>query len=158
MRVWVNGTFDVLHLGHIRLLKYAASLGELRVGIDTDQRVKRLKGESRPINNIFDRMFYLRNLKAVDYVLYFDSDLDLEKCITWSGATIMVKGSDYRGKSITGSQYCEDIKFFNLVQNYSTSKIIEDINNPIQHDHKTFLKGKTKIKCKTFFVCNRQLL
>ena len=129
MKVWVNGTFDVLHLGHIRLLKYAASLGELRVGIDTDQRVKRLKGESRPINNIFDRMFYLKNLKAVDYVLYFDSDLDLEKCITWSGATIMVKGSDYKNNPVIGQNLVEQVIFYDIVDGYSTTKTIKNIIN-----------------------------
>ena len=125
MRVWVNGTFDVLHLGHIRLLKYAASLGELRVGIDTDQRVKRLKGESRPINNIFDRMFYLKNLKAVDDVLYFDSDLDLEKCITWSGATIMVKGSDYKNNPVIGQNLVEQVIFYDIVDGDATTKTIK---------------------------------
>ena len=88
-KIFVNGTFDIIHRGHVEMLNFAKSLGDhLTVAIDSDNRVKRLKGESRPVNTMFDRMFYLKNLKSVDDVLYFDSDYDLEKCITWSGATI----------------------------------------------------------------------
>lgn len=77
-RIFVNGSFDVLHLGHLRLLNYARSLGDhLCVAIDTDRRIKELKGESRPINNLYERKTFLANLKCVDEVLVFDSDMDL---------------------------------------------------------------------------------
>jgi D-beta-D-heptose 7-phosphate kinase/D-beta-D-heptose 1-phosphate adenosyltransferase len=62
LRVWVNGTFDVLHRGHIELLEYASKFGKVRVGIDTDERVKQLKGDSRPINRWSDREYLLKNI------------------------------------------------------------------------------------------------
>ena len=78
MRVMVNGTFDIVHRGHIEMLNYAKGLGDfLLVAIDTDRRVKELKGEQRPINNQYDRMFMLDNLRAVDSVRFFDNQAEL---------------------------------------------------------------------------------
>lgn len=129
-RVIVNGTFDILHRGHIEMLNFAKSQGTyLLVCIDSDRQVRELKGDSRPINQEEDRKFQLDNLKCVDAVWIFDSQQELEHICKLYKPHLMVKGSDYRGRAITGAQYCEDIKFFELVQNYSTSKIIEDINN-----------------------------
>lgn len=129
-RVIVNGTFDILHRGHIEMLNYARSQGSyLLVAIDSDTLVKSLKGESRPVNNQEDRKFALGNLKCVDAVWVFDSQDELEHICKIYKPDLMIKGSDYIGKKITGSQYCNNIKFYPLVQNYSTSKIIEDINN-----------------------------
>ena len=129
-RIFVNGTFDIIHRGHIELLNYAKSLGDhLTVAIDSDSRVKRLKGESRPINSMYDRSFYLQNLKSVDNVLIFDSDLDLENCIKWSGAKIMVKGSDYINNPIIGSNLVDEVIFFDIVNGYSTTKTIQNIIN-----------------------------
>ena len=66
-KILVNGTFDILHVGHILLLNHAKWLGDhLTVAIDTDERIKLKKGDSRPVNNVFDRAFMLHNLKAVD--------------------------------------------------------------------------------------------
>jgi cytidyltransferase-like protein len=61
-RVWVNGTFDVLHRGHLELLSYASTFGAVRVGIDSDKRVKQFKGDSRPINTLKDRIFMMESL------------------------------------------------------------------------------------------------
>ena len=78
VRVFVNGTFDLLHPGHIALLNYARSLGNyVIVGIDTDDRVREKKGPTRPIYNQDDRGLMLVALKAVDEVRYFDSDESL---------------------------------------------------------------------------------
>jgi rfaE bifunctional protein nucleotidyltransferase chain/domain len=78
MKIIVNGTFDVLHKGHIVLLEYAKSLGTtLLVCIDSDRRVKELKGNTRPINNQYDRAYMLTALKSVDLVWVFDSDQEL---------------------------------------------------------------------------------
>jgi len=63
MKVWVNGTFDVLHIGHIRLLEFAHKYGKLRVGVDTDERVKSFKGDSRPFNTLEDRIRFLESIK-----------------------------------------------------------------------------------------------
>ena len=129
-RVIVNGTFDILHRGHIEMLNFARSQGTyLLVCIDSDRQVKELKGDSRPINNQEDRKFALDNLKCVDAVWIFDTQHELEHICKLYRPDLMVKGSDYRGKPITGSQYCGNVKYYNLVPNYSTSKIIEDINN-----------------------------
>lgn len=129
-KIFVNGTFDIIHRGHIEMLNYAKSLGDhLTVAIDDDCRVKRLKGYDRPINKVLDRMFHLKNLKAVDDVVFFDTDLDLEECIIWSGAKIMVKGSDYKDKPIVGSNLVDEIIFYDIVDGYSTTKTIQNIIN-----------------------------
>lgn len=123
--VIVNGTFDILHVGHIELLKYAKSLGDkLIVAIDSDNRIKRLKGESRPINNTYERKLLLENLKPVDEVHVFDTDLQLLDLIVQ--ADIMVKGSDYKGKPIIGESLI-DIVFFDRIDEYSTTAKIQDI-------------------------------
>ena len=129
-RVIVNGTFDILHRGHIEMLNFARSQGTyLLVAIDSDKQVRELKGASRPINDQEDRKFMLDNLQCVDAVWIFDTQEELEHICKIYKPHLMVKGGDYNGKKITGSQYCDEIKFYNLVPDYSTSKIIEDINN-----------------------------
>jgi D-beta-D-heptose 7-phosphate kinase/D-beta-D-heptose 1-phosphate adenosyltransferase len=130
MKIIVNGTFDILHRGHVELLEYAKGLGEfLLVCIDTDRRVKELKGESRPINNQADRAFMLQGLKCVDAVWTFDSEEDLERICEMYQPDVMVKGSDYEGKRIVGAKYCKEIKFVKLVDGYSTTNIIQRITN-----------------------------
>ena len=129
-RVIVNGTFDILHRGHIEMLNFARSQGTyLLVAIDSDRQVRELKGDSRPINTQEDRKFQLENLKAVNAVWIFDTQQELEHICKLYRPDLMVKGSDYRGKKITGAQYCGNIKYYDLVPNYSTSKTIENINN-----------------------------
>ena len=126
----VNGTFDILHVGHIMLLNTARSMGDyLLVCIDTDRRVKELKGDLRPINNQIDRRTMLSNFKAVDQVEFFDSDEDLINLLKVHNPDIMVKGSDYRGKDIVGAEYCKRIEFFERLNEYSTTKTIQDIIN-----------------------------
>ena len=81
--IFINGCFDLLHRGHIELFQYAKKLGKyLIVAIDSDSRVKELKGSSRPINNQFDRMFMLLSIKYVDEVKIFSNQNELEKYIT----------------------------------------------------------------------------
>lgn len=123
-KVWVNGTFDILHVGHTKLLKYAASLGELRVGIDTDNRVKELKGTNRPFNNVEDRMTMLLALKSVDDVKVFGSDEELVKLIRDWNPDYMVVGSDYKDKEVIGGEWAKEVIFFNRIGDYSTTKII----------------------------------
>jgi D-beta-D-heptose 7-phosphate kinase/D-beta-D-heptose 1-phosphate adenosyltransferase len=130
MKIIVNGTFDVLHKGHIVLLEYAKSLGTtLLVCIDSDRRVKELKGNARPINHQYDRAYMLTALKSVDLVWVFDSDRELIDQIKLFGPDIMVKGSDYRNKPIVGSEYCKEIIFVELVDGYSTTNIIQRITD-----------------------------
>jgi rfaE bifunctional protein nucleotidyltransferase chain/domain len=126
--VFVNGTFDVLHRGHLELLNYAKSLGDvLYVAIDTDERVKEKKGPSRPINILNERIFMLENLKSVDYVMHFSSDESLEGLVKNIKPDIMVVGSDWKDKSVIGSYYASELKFFERIDEYSSTKIIQSI-------------------------------
>jgi D-beta-D-heptose 7-phosphate kinase/D-beta-D-heptose 1-phosphate adenosyltransferase len=127
-KVFVNGTFDILHVGHIALLDYAKSLGDrLVVGIDSDDRVKLLKGSDRPINSQVERGTILSALKSVDEVFVFDTDDELTSLI--QACDVMVKGSDYRDKPIVGQEICKQIVFFERLNGYSTTNKIQDIVN-----------------------------
>jgi len=128
--VFVNGTFDILHLGHLALLNYARSLGDkLFVAIDSDERVRQLKGQTRPIHNAHQRKTMLLNLKAVDEVEVFNSDEELEMWIKQIKPAIMVIGSDWRNKTVIGSQYAKQLKFFERIDDYSSTKTISYIIN-----------------------------
>ena len=130
MKVFVNGTFDIIHRGHIELLNYAKSLGDfLYVGIDCDQRVKEKKGYARPIHNEQERKFHLENLKAVDEVGIFSSDDGLESMIKSYKPEIMVVGSDWKGESVIGSMYSAELRFFDRIEKYATTKTIQSIIN-----------------------------
>lgn len=126
-RVIVNGTFDILHTGHLDLLKFAKSRGDhLLVCIDTDARVRELKGPSRPINSQEDRRYMLESLKYVDEVRFFDSDQSLVDIIKEYQPAIMVKGSDYKGKIIVGQEYIPEMLYYERTE-HSTTKTIQDI-------------------------------
>jgi len=127
-KIFVNGTFDILHLGHVALLEYAKSLGdELTVGIDSDIRVKELKGNDRPINDQRERALMLLSLKCVDKVMIFDTDEDLIELV--SDCDVMVKGSDYKNKPIVGQNVCKELIFFERLNGYSTTEKIKNIAN-----------------------------
>lgn len=127
-KVFVNGTFDILHTGHLALLNFAKSLGDtLTVGIDSDARVRMLKGNNRPVFTATERQNLLQNLKAVNEVFIFDTDEQLINLVKQSD--IMVKGSDYRGKSVIGEKYSKQIIFFEKLNEYSTSSTIQNIIN-----------------------------
>jgi rfaE bifunctional protein nucleotidyltransferase chain/domain len=129
-KIVVNGTFDIIHPGHIQLLNYARGLGDyLLVVIDTDHRVKELKGDNRPINNQLERKLLLENFRAVDEVRLFNSDEQLEFILKDYEPDVMVKGSDYRNQPIIGAEYCQSIVFFDRIEQYSTTNKI----NQIQH-------------------------
>jgi D-beta-D-heptose 7-phosphate kinase/D-beta-D-heptose 1-phosphate adenosyltransferase len=122
IKVVVNGTFDIIHPGHLALLNYAKSLGDfLIVAIDTDSRVKDLKGVSRPVNNQDERKLLLENLKAVDEVRIFNSSEELIEII--KECSIMVKGSDYKGKSVIGESYCSQVVYYDRTEHSTTQKI-----------------------------------
>ncbi len=126
--IFTNGCFDILHIGHIELLKYAKSLGnKLVVGINSDESVKRLKGTTRPINDINTRKTVLESIRYVDEVLIFDTDTPLE-LIKNIEPDIIVKGGDYSEKNVVGYGLAE-IRIFNYINGYSTTKIIESIGN-----------------------------
>ena len=123
--IWTNGCFDVLHVGHIRMLEFAKSLGDkLVVGIDSDERVKKSKGMGRPVNTQEDRIEMLRSIKFIDDVVVFDSDYSLTEEISKSGASVIVVGSEYRDRGVIGSHLAE-VVYFDRIGEFSTTGIIE---------------------------------
>ena len=129
MIVWINGCFDIIHRGHIELFKYAKSLGtKLYVGIDSDLKVKKDKGESRPINNVGDRKYVLESIQYIDKVYIFHSKQGLENKIEDILPDIMVIGSDWKGKEIVGEQYTNKLVFFDRIKDYSTTNILNNGN------------------------------
>ena len=130
MKIFVNGTFDIIHVGHIKLLNYARSLGDhLLVAIDSDRRVRQLKGTGRPVHNQDERKLLLENLRSVDSVEIFNTDDELEHIITLYEPDVMVKGSDYRNRPISGEEQCGRIEFFERINEYSTTQTIQHIIN-----------------------------
>lgn len=130
MRVFVNGTFDIIHPGHLELLYYAKSLGGyLLVALDADERVKRLKGSDRPINDLKTRKLIMSSLKPVDHVVSFATDDELINTIRSYEPDIMILGSDYRNKAVIGSKYAKRVEFFDRIEQYSSTKVIEKIKN-----------------------------
>ncbi len=124
-KIWVNGTFDILHIGHIRLILHAASLGVLRVGVDTDERVRLKKGLERPFNKLDDRMEFLSAISGVNSVISFGSDDELEKRIKEWNTDIIVIGDDYTYNTIIGAEYVPKIEFFEKIHGFSTTNILK---------------------------------
>lgn len=129
IRVWVNGTFDVLHRGHIELIKFASKFGTLRVGIDYDERVKSFKGESRPVNLWTDRKFMMESITYVNSVVGFGSDEELEDQIREWNPKYLIVGSDYKDKKVIGSHLVEQVLFFDKIDGFSTTNILEHDKN-----------------------------
>lgn len=128
-RVVVNGTFDILHVGHIRLLEIATLYPNayVLVLLDSDKRIQKLKGPGRPIHNELDRCTMMFALKYVNRVETFDTDEELALLIKNFDPDVMVKGSDYRNQPIIGAEYCKKIRFYDRYKDYSTTKTIQDI-------------------------------
>ncbi len=127
--VFTNGCFDLLHLGHVKYLEKAKSFGDvLIVGLNSDDSVRRLKGETRPVNPEYDRAYLLAALEAVDYVSIFDEDTPLE-LIRIVRPDILVKGGDYRGKEVVGREIAGELRLVDFVEGRSSSGIIRKIND-----------------------------
>ncbi|MFK2823421.1 D-glycero-beta-D-manno-heptose-7-phosphate kinase [Arcobacter sp. YIC-80] len=125
--VFTNGCFDILHVGHIKYLEVAKSFGDVLIlGLNTDNSVKRLKGESRPINCQEDRAYTLAALKSVDYVVFFDEDTPYE-LIKALNPDILVKGGDYKGKEVVGQDLVKELKLVDFVAGRSTTSTIQRI-------------------------------
>lgn len=129
--VFTNGCFDIIHRGHVEYLNQAKSLGKyLLVGLNSDESVRKIKGEGRPINIEADRAFVLSNLKCVDAVIVFNEDTpySLIKAIR---PDILVKGGDWKEDKIVGSDVVKNYggKVYSLkyIDSYSTSNIIDKI-------------------------------
>lgn len=129
--IFTNGCFDVLHFGHIYYLSQAADLGtKLIIGLNSDESVKRLKGETRPINNENDRAFILASLFFVDAVIIFNEDTP-ENLIKLINPNILVKGGDYRVEDIAGAKFVMQnggkVEIIKFIDGYSSSKIIKKL-------------------------------
>ncbi len=123
-KIWTNGCFDVLHIGHIKILEEAKSRGDyLIVGIDSDERVKTLKGKNRPYNTENDRKLFLESIRYVDEVVIFESEIQMEDLILNLKIDEIVVGEEYRNRKVIGSKYAQ-VYFFPRIGEYSTSKIL----------------------------------
>jgi D-beta-D-heptose 7-phosphate kinase/D-beta-D-heptose 1-phosphate adenosyltransferase len=123
--VFTNGCFDILHLGHVKYLQKARSLGDiLIVGVNSNDSVSRLKGPTRPVNDEFDRAYLLASLEVVDYVVIFKEDTPYE-LIKKIKPDILVKGADYKDKEVVGSNIAKEVKLIDFVEGKSTTSIIE---------------------------------
>ena len=125
--IFTNGCFDILHRGHASYLEKAKALGDILIlGLNSDESITRLKGESRPINTLEDRAFLLAALESVDYVVPFTEDTPLE-LITLVKPHTLVKGADYEGKEVVGSNISCEVVLIDFVAGKSTSGLIEKI-------------------------------
>jgi len=124
--IFTNGCFDILHIGHVRLLKYAKSLGKkLIVGLNSDESIKRLKGYDRPVNKLEYRKEVLESIKYVDEVKIFTEDTPYN-LIKKIAPGIIVKGGDYNVSEVVGNDLC-DVVIFNSVGNISTTNILKKL-------------------------------
>ena len=131
--VFTNGCFDILHLGHAKYLKKSKSYGDiLIVGLNSDSSVRRLKGESRPINNQQDRAELLCELSSVDYVVIFDEDTP-ERLLEEIKPDIYTKGADYTIDTLPEAKTVikngGHVEFIELVEGKSTTNIIKKASN-----------------------------
>jgi len=125
--VFTNGCFDILHVGHVKYLQVAKSFGDiLVVGLNSDESVSRLKGPTRPVNIAEDRAYLLAALEAVDFVVPFESDTPYE-LIKMLAPDTLVKGGDYEGKEVIGTEFAKELKLVDFVDGKSTTKTIEKI-------------------------------
>jgi D-beta-D-heptose 7-phosphate kinase/D-beta-D-heptose 1-phosphate adenosyltransferase len=129
---FTNGCFDILHSAHIKLLQFAKSCGDiLVVGLNSDESIKRLKGESRPINLIDERSVILSLFDFIDYIIVFNDDTPLNIIKTLQ-PNIIVKGSDYKKENVVGKEYVDEIVLFDFINNKSSSLVINKIKNQNQ--------------------------
>lgn len=125
--VWSNGCYDIMHFGHVNSLKYAKSLGtKLCVGVNSDESIKRLKGDNRPIVPLKERVEMLKALDCVDFVVVLEDDFP-QNIIEQIKPDVLVKGADWEGKNVAGADVVKKVEYFPLVEGLSTTNIIEKI-------------------------------
>ena len=125
---FTNGCFDILHRGHIELLKFCKGMGKVVVGLNSDSSVSSLKGPTRPVFTERDRKFMLESCRYVDEVRIFEEDTpyNLIKVVK---PDIIVKGSDYEIEDVVGNDLCKSVILFNYVDGYSTTQIIKNLSD-----------------------------
>ncbi len=129
--VFTNGCFDILHVGHVKYLQIAKSFGDiLIVGLNSDASVSRLKGPTRPVNIAEDRAYLLAALEAVDFVVPFEDDTPYE-LIKMIAPDVLVKGGDYEGKVVIGTEFASELKLVDFVNGKSTTRTIQKIQGSL---------------------------
>lgn len=127
--VFTNGCFDILHSGHIQCLKFAKSQGDvLVVGLNSDDSIKRIKGPTRPINDINERSTILSLFDFIDYIIIFSDDTPFN-VLKLLKPLKMIKGSDYKIENIIGSEFVNEILLFDYINGKSSTNIIDKIKN-----------------------------
>jgi D-beta-D-heptose 7-phosphate kinase/D-beta-D-heptose 1-phosphate adenosyltransferase len=127
--VFTNGCFDILHSAHIELFKFCKSKGDMViVGLNSDNSIKRLKGSTRPINSVNERIKMLNAIDYIDFIVVFDEDTPL-KLIQQIQPDYLIKGGDYTVENIVGREYSKNTLIFNYINGFSTTNIINKINN-----------------------------
>jgi len=126
--VWTNGCYDILHIGHFRLFEQCRKMAkELQcsffIGIDSDIRVRKMKGESRPFNTEDVRAESLLSIRGVDKVFVYDTNDELKNLIQIFRPYALVVGEEYKEKGVIGFEYAEEIVYFPKVEGYSTTKL-----------------------------------
>jgi rfaE bifunctional protein nucleotidyltransferase chain/domain len=132
--VFTNGTFDLLHLGHVTYLQKARKFGDVLIaGVNSDKSVKTYKNPDRPINPEEDRMKVLAALECVDYVVLFKDPTPLN-LILKVRPDVLVKGADWKKEQVAGAHEVESwggkVKLIKLVPNRSTTRLINLMKSP----------------------------
>ena len=128
--IWCNGTFDILHPGHMQLFKVARSLGDkVIVATDTDEKIKKDKGEHRPVNDLCYRVAMLEAIKYIDVVLTFGDRQELEGLIQLYTPDILLLGDDWQGGDVVGIEHAKGVRFLPRVGGYASSKTLNKMKN-----------------------------
>ena len=127
--VFTNGVFDIIHPGHVELLRSARSFGDfLILALNSDSSVKKIKGNKRPIFCLNERIKILSSIVYVDLIVSFEEETPYE-VIKFLKPDILVKGGDYRVEDVIGREFVREVKIVPYLKGYSTTKIIERIKN-----------------------------
>ncbi|MBP7795787.1 MAG: D-glycero-beta-D-manno-heptose 1-phosphate adenylyltransferase [Elusimicrobiales bacterium] len=127
--VFTNGCFDIIHSGHIKVLRKCRELGDVVIiGLNSDSSIRQLKGEKRPVNSLRDRVEVLSAISYVDYIIVFNelTPYNLVKVIK---PDFLVKGGDYKAADVVGREFAKKVVIISLLKDRSTTNIIEKILN-----------------------------
>ena len=128
--VWTNGTFDILHPGHIELFKVARALGDrVIVATDTDEKIKNDKGDHKHVNDLYYRVAMLEAIKYIDVVHTFGSRQELDGLIQLYNADRLLVGDDWQGGDVVGIEHAKGVRFLPRVGGYASSNTIKRIQN-----------------------------
>lgn len=123
--IWLNGTFDVLHAGHVKMFQKASEQGNrVVVGIDTDERIRELKGSNRPVNILKHRVEMLQAIKYIDFVFTFGNEKELIDLIEYIEPDVLCIGEEYRNKRIVGKELFKEIIYIPKYDDLSSTKIL----------------------------------